>query len=236
MQAQQRAGRAKSFQENAAMLPFLYTETRTPIVHVQTMFADSWRTVAHVPEASHTAMSAQERGDVRLKAAQRLNTAFQLEWSPYFPSALGEDRAGVPEWVGHAKLNAPLTKQPPWVAAWNRTVRKMVRLKLKDTERQEDVQGDSPLSELFYSLTAQAPLMSRAAFEAWANQSGYTTSAINWLSKQMTRLAQVARPLLALALLQDACAALCCPYPILLSGRSGPRVVAGKWFAACRPR
>ena len=185
------AGRAKSFPENSAMLAFLYTESKTPIVHVQTMFSDSWRTICKVSEASHAAMTPQERADVRLKAAQRLNLDFLLEWSPYFPS-VGEDLTGVPAFACNAELMQPLAKLPPWEAAWNRTVRKIVRLKMRELEgRDEGLKGDTPLSELFYVCTQQAALMNRGHFEQWANQSGLTTSAVSWLSKQMSQVAQV---------------------------------------------
>jgi hypothetical protein len=84
----------------------------------------------------------------------------------------------------------PLTKQAPWLAAWNRTVRKMVRLKMKDSESRDDSKGDTPLSELFFQLTQQAPLMNRNVFETWLSQSGYTTSTASWLLKQMSELAK----------------------------------------------
>jgi hypothetical protein len=181
------AGRNKLFQENSSMLGFLMTENTTPIMHVQTLFSDSWQAICNVPEVAYSTMTGGERAEVRLKAAQRLNLKFLLEWSPYFAST-GEDRSGVPQWASYTAMMKPLTSLPSWMAAWNRAVRKMVRLKLRDSESHEDVKGDSPLSEMFYASTHQNTMMDRAAFETWANQSGYPPSTMIWLIKQMTSI------------------------------------------------
>jgi hypothetical protein len=64
-------------------------------------------------------------------------------------------------------------------------MRVQVRLKERDT----DAVGDSPLQELFYSFTRESFWMDWQAFEAWMNQSGFSTSVCSWLSKQMSRIA-----------------------------------------------
>ena len=104
------------------MQPFLYTETRTPVVHVQTLFADAWRPLCNVSEAAAASMSQQERGDLRVKAAQRLNTAFLLEWSPYFKTELDEDRTGAPGWATYSEVSVVLQYRPSLVCAckWRR--------------------------------------------------------------------------------------------------------------------
>lgn len=83
-----------------------------------------------------------------------------------------------------------LPRLPPWVAAWHRTVRKMVRLKLKDTETHAERAGETPLSEMFSTATGGAALMNRAQFDRWSNQSGYTTSTVSWLGKRMSEITQ----------------------------------------------
>ena len=85
------------------MLAFLYTESKTPIVHVRTLWADAPRLFAGVSDAALANMTAQERADVRLKTAQRLNLELVLEWSPYFSSAQ-EDRRGVPGWAAYGEI------------------------------------------------------------------------------------------------------------------------------------
>jgi hypothetical protein len=185
-----RAGRIKVFQENASMMGFLMTESKSPIIHVNTLFSDAWQTVCNLTPTAYAAMSANERADVRTKTGQRLDLEFLLEWSPYF-SSKNESRLGVPEWASLAAMMKPLVAMPPWVAAWYRTIRKMVRIKQRDMECHEDAKGDSPLAQMFYTMTNQAPLMDRQMFEAWAVQSGHTTSTIQWLSKQMTRMLEV---------------------------------------------
>jgi hypothetical protein len=108
------------------MLGFLTTESLTPIVHVNTMFPDAWSLVSRVDAAALAAMSASDRADVRQKSAQRLNSAFLLDFAPYFDNP-AEDRTGVPEWASKRAIMEPLADAPPWVAAWNRTLRKLVR-------------------------------------------------------------------------------------------------------------
>ena len=172
------------------MIGFLTTESATPILHMQTMFGDSWETLCKLTSKSYEGMTTGERADVRLKTAQQLNLEFVLEWSAYFPSKR-EDRSRVPEWASHTALLKPLTSLAPWMAAWNRTVRKMVRLKQREHEHDGDTKSDTPLAEVFFGMTQQASMMDRATFQAWANQSGYPTSTTNWLSKQMSIMAKV---------------------------------------------
>jgi hypothetical protein len=107
------------------MLGFLTTESKTPIVHVKTLFSDSWATICKMPASAVAGLSLQDRADVRVKAAQRLNMDFLLEWSPYFKSD-AEDRSTCPAWRTSTAINKPLADAPPWVAVWNRIVRKMV--------------------------------------------------------------------------------------------------------------
>jgi hypothetical protein len=108
------------------MLGFLTTESHTPIVHVNTLFGDSWALIANVDAAALAAMTALDRSDVRQQTAQRLNTSFVLDFAPYFDST-SEDRAGVPEWASKRAIMEPVADLPPWVAAWNRVLRKLVR-------------------------------------------------------------------------------------------------------------
>lgn len=163
------------------------TESKTPIIHVNMLFQDSWQTVCHLTPTFYAAMSASEHADVRTKAGQRLDLEFLLEWSPYF-SSKNESRLGAPEWASFTAMMKPLVAMPPWLAAWYRTIRKMVRIKQRDMESREDAKGDSPLAQMFYAMTGQAPLMDRQMFEAWASQSGHPTNKIKWLSKEMTRI------------------------------------------------
>lgn len=121
------AGRNKTFPENAAMLGFLTTESKTPIVHVNTLFNDSWTEVCKLSVQAFEGMTQQERLEVRTRTAQRLNFEFLLEFSPYFDCPM-EDRGGVPAWKSGKALLEPMGAVAPWVAIWNRTVRKMVCL------------------------------------------------------------------------------------------------------------
>eukprot|EP00892_Ulva_mutabilis_P003500 jgi/Ulvmu1/1521/UM011_0251.1 len=179
------SGRSKTFPENAAMLGFLTTESKTPIVHVNTLFQDSWVGICKLSGAALDGMTNQERLEIRNRTAQRLNLEFMLEFSPYFDCA-AETRTGVPGWKSAKALLEPMATAVPWVAVWNRTVRKMVRLKMKDLAEG----AESPLHEWFLAMTHNSPWMDTAAFEAWLNQSGYPTAICSWLSKQMSKIAR----------------------------------------------
>lgn len=119
------AGRSKTFPENAAMLGFLTTESKTPVVHVNTLFHDSWADICKVSVTAIDSMTAQEKMEIRTRTAQRLNLEFMLDFSPYFDCTT-EDRSAVADWRTGKALLEPMATAPPWVAVWNRNIRKMV--------------------------------------------------------------------------------------------------------------
>lgn len=107
------------------MLGFLTTESKNPIVHVNTLFHDSWADVCKLSAQAEESMTQQERLEVRVRIAQHLNLEFLLEFSPYF-DCTAEDRGNVPAWRSKKALQEAMGTVAPWVAVWNRVVRKMV--------------------------------------------------------------------------------------------------------------
>lgn len=88
--------------------------------------------------------------------AQRLETVRLKQLYPYFPDDSGYK---APEWQTRRGLMRPLLEKPPWLAAWDRQIRKLVRL----ASRTGEVQGYSPLEDI-YDTYASGELMTPVEF------------------------------------------------------------------------
>lgn len=109
------------------MLGFLTTQSRSPIMHLNTLFQDSWESVCKVKPAAVECMSLHEKADIRIKTAQRLKLDYLLQVSPYFDCD-EEDRSLVPKYCCSEALKDTGPKAAPWEAVWHRTVRFLVCL------------------------------------------------------------------------------------------------------------
>lgn len=108
------------------MLGFLTTQSRQPIMHLNTLFQDSWGEAAcKVRAGTLEAMTAHEKADIRIKASQRLKLEYLLQISPYF-DCFEEDRSLVPTYCCADSMKKTGPEAPPWEAVWHRTVRFLV--------------------------------------------------------------------------------------------------------------
>ena len=107
------------------MLGFLTTQSRSPIMHLNTLFQDSWESVCKVKPAAVECMSLHEKADIRIKTAQRLKLDYLLQVSPYFECD-EEDRSLVPSYCNSHSLKDTGPEAPPWEAVWHRTIRMLV--------------------------------------------------------------------------------------------------------------
>lgn len=119
------AGRSKTFPENQAMLGFLTTSSKHPIMHLNTLFQDSWESVCKAKASAIDDMTSHEKTAVRVKAAQRLKLQYLLQISPYFESE-EEDRSLIPSFCSSEALKSTGSETAPWEAAWHRTIRFLV--------------------------------------------------------------------------------------------------------------
>lgn len=74
--------------------------------------------------------------------AARLDTTRMKQLYTYCPDNSGFN---APDWQTRSGLMRPLLEKPPWLAVWDRTLRKLVRLMF----RLGEVQLSSPLEDLY---------------------------------------------------------------------------------------
>ncbi|CAD7702924.1 unnamed protein product, partial [Ostreobium quekettii] len=158
-------GRRRHIPENNNMWAVLKTDTRTPILEFDFLGADAWENYGSGMKEEGD-MTGGEKLEFRKRQAQRLETIRLKQFYPYFPDDSGYK---APEWQTRRALMKPLLEKSPWLAVWDRQVRKLVRLAI----RMGELQGCSPLDDV-YDQHTKGDLMTLAELAQVTKSSGYT--------------------------------------------------------------
>ncbi|GMH36571.1 hypothetical protein BSKO_04439 [Bryopsis sp. KO-2023] len=137
-------GKKKQVQENSNMWALLTTENSAPLLEFDFIGGDGFELLGKTPEDMKN-MSHGERLDVRSRQGKKQELLrLQQTFSYWVESGEDLDTYGPPEWATRDVLYKPLPDKAPWVAGWDRFIRKLIRM-----EEANGVEDENPLCDLF---------------------------------------------------------------------------------------
>eukprot|EP00775_Hariotina_reticulata_P006370 gene6370-6602_t len=154
----------KQVNENQNMWGMLTAESFVPVMEFDFLGPDAWAGLSK-SEKELAAMAAGDKLELRSKQAARLEAIRAKQLYPYSCDGSGYLRQ---PWATYEALMAPQLIKTPWVAAWDRLLRVLLRLELRAGGISRD---SSSLWEAFQAAAASYETMPAAADVAVASPS-----------------------------------------------------------------
>ncbi|GMH33627.1 hypothetical protein BSKO_01461 [Bryopsis sp. KO-2023] len=167
-------GRKRHITENANMWAYLTTDTFTPFLEFDFLAEDAWELLGKT-EVEVADMSGGDKLEARKQQAARLETNRAKQMYTYCPD---DTSFRAPDWQTRWGLMQPLLDKPPWLAAWDRYLRRLVRLAF----RLGEIQLSSPIEDLFDDYAVD-DFMGLEDFLELIKDSGYSRSESGFYQK-----------------------------------------------------
>ncbi|KAG2497889.1 hypothetical protein HYH03_004155 [Edaphochlamys debaryana] len=158
-------GVKRSVHENRNMWGTFTAETASPFLECDFIGADGFEVLGRTKQEVD-ALGPGDRLDLRTKQARRMELSRAKAMYAYFEDGSGWAR---PAWQSRPLLMRPLADKAPWQAAWDR----LLRLLLRSDLRCGDMEGDSPLEDVFFNATGGEEAMTGEQWEALLKDWGY---------------------------------------------------------------
>ncbi|GBF95369.1 hypothetical protein Rsub_07797 [Raphidocelis subcapitata] len=172
-------GVRRAANENANLWGGLTADSPTPHLEFDYAGADAWDAAGLAP-AAVAGMRAGDRLEARARQAARLESVRARQLHPYFPAAARHAWPGRREWECHAALVAPQADKAPWLAAWDRQIRSLLRLELSARAAAGDP-GGTPLGDAFAAASDGGDELAPVAFEQLLRSWGYARGEVQAL-------------------------------------------------------
>mmetsp|Transcript_24719 Transcript_24719/g.67372 ORF Transcript_24719/g.67372 Transcript_24719/m.67372 type:complete len:971 (-) Transcript_24719:3284-6196(-) len=165
-------GVKKVMPEGSNMWGSLTTESFTPWLEFDFIYHDAWDNGSlGKTRADSEAMGKFDKLEVLSRQAKRLEMQRIKAMYGYFYDGSGY---APPLWRTRSQMFKALIEKSPWLAAWDRLMRLLVRLDL----RSGDIQTDSYIEDIFDSRCSDEGDLPQENFEAICRDWGYTKGEI----------------------------------------------------------
>eukprot|EP00879_Flechtneria_rotunda_P023400 GHRR01024752.1.p1 GENE.GHRR01024752.1~~GHRR01024752.1.p1 ORF type:complete len:705 (+),score=359.40 GHRR01024752.1:417-2531(+) len=140
-------GVKKQVNENQNMWGMLTAVSFTPFLEFDFLGADAWGAVGKT-DKKVAALQPGDKLEMRAKQAARLDAIRAKQLYPYSPDGSSYKRQ---PWANYHTLMSPQLGKSPWLAAWDRLMRVLLRL---DIQAEGRSRGSSALRDVFEEAAA----------------------------------------------------------------------------------
>eukprot|EP00210_Caulerpa_lentillifera_P000859 g832.t1 len=167
--------RRRQITENSNLWAVFTTDTFTPFLEFDFIGNDTWTEVFGLTLEEINALTTGDKLELRKHYANKLESRRMRVMSSYFTDNSGYKWS---DWQTRTGLMQPLSGKSPWLAIWDKHLRRLVRLTIRLSKPShsrphlrmvggrslDEVQNSSPMQDLFLSKATADEVLTREAF------------------------------------------------------------------------